>query len=145
MTAERPSILVLCTGNSARSQMAAGYLRHYLGDRFEILSAGTRPAAEIHPLAIDVMREVGVTVEGRPKDYREYLGGVAPRFVIIVCDGAAKECPAVWPGAMERLLWPFEDPAAAQGSGETRRRKFREVRDQIDRKVRDWATNVTAA
>ncbi len=142
MTTRKPSILVLCTGNSARSQIAAGYLERHVGDRFEVLSAGSRPADEIHPLAIEVMCEEGIELAGEPTDYRDYLGTLAPDYLILVCDGAAKECPAVWPGAIERLLWPFEDPAAAEGSEEERRIKFRQVRDQIHDRIRAWAAGL---
>jgi arsenate reductase len=135
------SLLVLCTGNSARSQIAAAYLRKYAGDRFEVHSAGTEPVDEIHPMAIEVMREQGITVEGEPQDYREYLD-LVPYRLIIVCDGAAKSCPAAGPGTANRLLWPFDDPAAAEGSDEEKLEKFREVRDKIDRKIREWLGTV---
>ncbi len=136
----RASILVLCTGNSARSQIAAGYLAKYVGDRFEVLSAGSEPAERIHPLAIEVMREEGIEIEGEPTDLRDYLGTLAPDYVIIVCESAARACP-VWPGPTERLLWPFDDPAAAEGSDEERLAKFRAVRDQIHDKVRGWVAD----
>lgn len=136
------SILVLCTGNSARSQMAAAFLERYAGDRFDVYSAGTVPASEVHPMAIEVMRERGLAIEGEPEDYRKYLGELSPYFLIIVCDGAAKSCPAVWPGSMERLLWPFEDPAAAEGTDAERLARFREVRDEIDLKIRTWLRTV---
>jgi arsenate reductase len=136
------SLLVLCTGNSARSQIAAGYLERYLGDRFDVYSAGTEPAEAVHPLAIEVMREVGIEVTSEPEDYRKYLGKLAPYRLIIVCDGAAKACPAVWPGTTGRLLWPFDDPAAAEGTEEERLAKFREVRDQIDAKIREWGSGL---
>jgi arsenate reductase len=136
----KPAILVLCTGNSARSQMAEAILRRQLGDRFEVLSAGTEPAARVNPLAVEVMAEEGYDLSGqRPKHLRDYLGKVPVHTVIIVCDGAAKSCPAVWPGAYERLLWPFPDPAVADGSEEERRAVFRTVRDAIAARVADWA------
>ncbi len=136
-----PSILVLCTGNSARSQIAAAYLEEYLGDRFEVLSAGSEPAERIHPLAIEVMREEGIEVSGEPTDYRDYLGTLSPRYVIIVCQEAARACP-VWPGPTERLVWTFEDPAAADGTEDERRGKFRAVRDEIHDRIRDWAAGL---
>lgn len=136
------SILVLCTGNSARSQMAAAFLARYAGDRFDVYSAGTEPADAIHPLAIAAMRDQGIEIEGKPTDYREYLGELSPYFLITVCDGAAESCPAVWPGAVERLHWPFEDPAAAEGSDEQQLAKFREVRDEIHLKIRTWLRTV---
>ncbi len=143
MNDTRASILVLCTGNSARSQIAAAYLTKYLGDRFDVHSAGSEPAREIHPLAIAVMAEEGIVVGGEPTDYREYLGSLTPAYLIIVCDGAARACP-VWPGPTERLLWPFEDPAAAEGSDEERLARFRVVREQIRDRIRDWAAHLPA-
>ncbi len=135
------SILVLCTGNSARSQMAAAFLEQYLGDRFAIFSAGTEPVAAIHPLAIEAMRAKGFELTGQPKDAREFFESLSPRYAITVCDGAAETCP-VWPGPTERLHWPFEDPAAAEGSDEERLTKFREVRDQIEEKIRSWSAEL---
>ena len=146
MTVDRgPSILVLCTGNSARSQIAAAYFEKYAGDRFSVYSAGTRPADEVHPLAIEVLREQGIEVGSEPTDYRDYLGVVSPYYLVVVCDGAAKECPAVWPGSRKRLLWPFEDPAAAEGTDEEKLAKFREVRDKIEQRIRNWAAGLPTA
>ena len=142
----KPAILILCTGNSARSQMAEAILERAAGDRFDVLSAGTEPAERVHPLAVEVMAEQGYDLSGkRPKHLREYLGIAPVHTVIIVCDGAAKSCPAVWPGAHERLLWPFPDPAAVQGDEATRRQAFRQVRDGIADQVRDWAATHLAA
>ena len=136
----KPAILVLCTGNSARSQMAEALLRREVGDRFDVLSAGTEPAARVNPLAVEVMAEQGYDLSGQhPKHLREYLGVAPVRTVIIVCDGAAKSCPAIWPGAYERLFWPFPDPAAVEGDEETRREAFRRVRDGLAEQVRTWA------
>lgn len=138
MQPTRAGILVLCTGNSARSQMAAGYLEQYVGDRYAVESAGTEPAAEVHPLAVEAMAEVGISIRDTPKDYRAVIGRMNPEHVIVVCDGAAQACPAAATGPAERLHWPFEDPAAATGSAEAKLSKFREVRDQIDRKILSW-------
>lgn len=136
----RPAILVLCTGNSARSQMAEAILRRRLGDRFEVLSAGTEPAERIHPLAVEVMAEAGYDLSGqRPKHLREFLGTAAVHTVIIVCDGAARTCPAIWPGARQRLLWPLPDPAAAAGDDPARRAAFRAVRDALEERVEAWS------
>ena len=136
----KPAILVLCTGNSARSQMAEAILERAVGDRFDVLSAGTEPAERVHPLAVEVMAEQGYDLSGkRPKHLREYLGVAPVRTVIIVCDGAAKSCPAIWPGAHERLLWPFPDPAAVEGDEAVRRQAFREVRDALGKRVGEWA------
>jgi arsenate reductase len=139
MTERGPGVLVLCTGNSARSQMAEAFLRKHGGDRFPVYSAGTEPAAEVNPLTVEVMRERGLDLSGRrPEHLRRYLGTVPVHTVIIVCDGAAKSCPAVWPGAQRRLLWPFEDPAGFEGTPEQRLGKFREVRDAIEARVVSW-------
>jgi arsenate reductase (thioredoxin) len=136
---DRRGLIVLCTGNSCRSQMAEAFLRHYAGDRHDVYSAGTEPAARIHPLTVQVMEEAGFQLSGqRPKGISEYLGRVSIHTAIIVCDGAARSCPAVWPGMMERLLWPFEDPAAFAGTDEQTLAKFREVRDAIEARVREW-------
>jgi arsenate reductase len=120
--------------------MAEAILRRAVGDRFEVLSAGTEPAPRVHPLAVEVMAEQGYDLSGqRPKHLREYLGTAPVHTVVIVCDGAAKSCPAIWPGAHERLLWPFPDPAAADGDEEQRRQTFRVVRDAIAARVAEWA------
>lgn len=139
MTERGPGVLVLCTGNSARSQMAEAFLRKHGGDRFPVYSAGTEPAAEINPLTVEVMRESGIDLAGRrPEHLRRYLGTVPVHTVIIVCDGAAKTCPAIWPGAQRRLMWPFDDPTAVEGGEEQRLGKFREVRDAIEARVVGW-------
>lgn len=134
-----PGVIVLCTGNSARSQMAAGFLEREVAGRFPVYSAGTEPADEVHPLAVAVMQEKGIDISGRrPRHLREFLGVVPIHTIAIVCDGAAKSCPAVWPGARDRLMWPLEDPAAFAGDEEARLEKFRQVRDALEQKVRDW-------
>ena len=135
----RQTVLFLCTGNSCRSQMAEAFLRHMAGERFEALSAGLEPAAEIHPLAVRVMAENGLDLSGqRPKGVREYLVRRTAQIVITVCDRAAQRCPTTWPGALERLHWPFDDPAAFEGDQPTKLAKFREVRDQIEDRLRFW-------
>lgn len=134
-----PGVLVLCTGNSARSQMAAAFLRLHGGGRFAVYSAGTEPAAAVHPLTVRVMQERGIDLSGiRPEHLRRYLGTVPVHTVVIVCDAAARSCPAVWPGAQRRLNWPFDDPAAAEGSEDERLEKFREIRDAIEARVVGW-------
>jgi arsenate reductase len=130
---------VLCTGNSCRSQITEALLRHRGGERLEVFSAGTEPAAEVHPLAIRVMSEMGLDLEGQyPKDYRVYLDRVPIQVLITVCDGAAASCPAVWPGVVERVHWPTEDPAAFVGGEAETLAKFRRVRDELDGRVQDW-------
>lgn len=128
----KPNILILCTGNSCRSQMAEGYLRHSVADHFDIHSAGTEPKSEVHPLAVQVMAEDGIDISGhRPKDLQEFLGHMMVRYLIIVCDGANESCPRIWPGMVNRLYWPFDDPAAFEGSPEATLNEFRRIRDEI--------------
>jgi arsenate reductase len=131
-------VLFLCTGNSARSQMAEAFLREYGGDRFEAYSAGLEPSV-INPYVYRVMREVGLDLAGqRSKDIGEYMGKVHFGYMITVCANAEERCPAVFPGMGQRLHWPFEDPAAFEGSEEETLAKFREVRDQIKQRIKDW-------
>lgn len=138
-----PNILVLCTGNSCRSQIAEGYLRHFAADRFDVYSAGTDPKEEVHPLAVEVMAEDGVDISGQhPKGVKEYLGRMAVRYLIIVCGGANETCPRIWPGMLHRLYWPFDDPAVFEGSPEETRNEFRRVRDEIKLRILGWLKEV---
>lgn len=138
---DKPIVLFLCTGNSARSQMAEAFLRKYAGDRYEAISAGVEPKG-INPLTVKVMNEVGISLDGhRSKSLDEYLGKVQVLYAITVCEKAEKACPAVWPFTFNRLFWPFDDPAACEGSEEVRLTKFREVRDQIESKIREWVAS----
>jgi arsenate reductase len=141
MSRAKDRVLFLCTGNSARSQMAEGLLREMAGDRYEALSAGMEPQPEVHPLAVRAMAEIGIDIsEQQPKPVREYLGLERIRWLIIVCDRAKQTCPRVWPLLAEdaRLYWPFDDPAAAAGSGEERLAVFRRVRDEIRERLEAW-------
>jgi arsenate reductase (thioredoxin) len=134
-----PNILVLCTGNSCRSQMAEGYLRHYAGARFNAFSAGTEPNDNVHLLAVKVMAEDGVDISAQtPHSVKEYLGRLSVRYLIIVCGDAEKSCPRIWPGMLRRLFWPFDDPATFEGSPEERLREFRRVRDEIKQQILSW-------
>jgi arsenate reductase len=129
----KPRVLILCTGNSARSQMAEGLMRHEAGGRFEVYSAGTRPS-QVRPEAIAVMAEIGLDISGhRSKSVDEFVGQDLD-FVITVCDNAKETCP-VFPGAVKRLHWPFEDPAAVEGSEEVRKAAFRRTRDRIHGRI----------
>ncbi len=131
-------VLFLCTGNSARSQMAEAFLRHYAGDRFEAYSAGLEPKG-IHPLTVRVMEEIGVPLTGQySKDVREYIGKLHFGYLITVCANAEERCPTAFPGVSQRLHWALDDPAAVKGSVEDQLAKFREIRDQIDRRIREW-------
>ena len=138
MTKER--LLVLCTGNSARSQMAEGLFRETVGDRFEVFSAGTKPTA-VRPEAVAIMHEVGIDISAhRSKSADEFLGQKF-RYVVTVCDNARESCP-IFPGKAERIHWSFDDPAAVQGGPVERESAFRRVRDQIARKVQEFAAGI---
>jgi arsenate reductase len=131
-------VLFLCTGNSARSQMAEALLRKYGGDRFEPHSAGLEPK-RLHPYTIRVMDEAGIDVsEQTPKGVDVYLGRTLFQYLITVCDDADRNCPTVWPGVNKRMHWSFQDPAAVEGTEEEKLAKFREVRDLIEKKIREW-------
>ncbi|MEI6233788.1 MAG: arsenate reductase ArsC [Planctomycetota bacterium] len=133
-----PNLLVLCTGNSARSQIAEEFFRKHGSDLFNAFSAGTDPKG-VNPLTVESMAEVGVDMSGhRSKHLNEYLGHVFMHTLITVCGNADSSCPTSWPGVHERLFWPFEDPAAATGTHEERLAKFRIVRDQIEAKIVAW-------
>lgn len=122
-------VLILCTGNSARSQMAEGLLKHLAGDRFEVHSAGTRPAV-VRPEAIAVLRELGIDISGNRSKHVDEFAGDAFDYVLTVCDNARESCP-VYPGHANRFHHSFDDPAAVRGSEEERLSAFRRVRDEI--------------
>lgn len=133
-------VLFLCTGNSARSQMAEALLRRRAGDRFDVYSAGLEPRG-IHPMTVRVMEEVGVNMEGhRSKPLNEFLGSLRVQYAITVCQQAEQSCPSVWPFTTHRLFWPFEDPAAFEGTEAEQLQTFREVRDRIDERIERWLT-----
>lgn len=133
------NVLVLCTGNSCRSQMAEGFLREYAGERFNVYSAGTEPKDEIHPLAVQVMAEAGIDISRQhPKGLKEFLGRLPVRYLIVVCDAANESCPRIFPGMAERLFWPFDDPAAFKGSPEETAAEFRRVQDEIRERILAW-------
>jgi arsenate reductase len=139
------NILILCTGNSARSQMAEAFLKKYAGDRFNVYSAGMEPKG-LNPLAIRVMNEVGIDISGcYSKDVKEFMGVRHYRFVITNCSKAEENCPeALWASAFTRLHWPFDDPAAVEGDEAEKLAKFRQVRDQIDQKIQSWLAEIEA-
>lgn len=129
-------VLILCTANSARSQMAEGLLRAIAGDQFDVFSAGARPSM-VNPLAIQAMDERGIDIRlHRSKSLNEFLDQPFD-YVITVCDNAAEVCP-VFPGPARRIHWSFPDPAAVEGSEEARLAAFRQVRDAIEEQFKTW-------
>jgi arsenate reductase len=133
----KAEVLFLCTGNTARSQMAEGLLRAQAGDRFEVYSAGLDPRP-LNPLAIAVMAEVGIDISRHEStDVCAYPGHMHFGYLITVCDRAAANCP-IFPGISQRLDWSLEDPAAAQGSDEERLAVFRRERDQLTALIEEF-------
>jgi arsenate reductase len=135
-------VLFLCTHNSARSQMAEGFLRALGGDRFEAASAGTE-ATPVHPLAIRVMDEVGLDLSGHSSKTFEQFLAQPWDYVVTVCDTANERCP-MFPARTTRLHWSFEDPSSAAGSEEEKLQAFRRIRDEILAKTRSWITRPEA-
>ena len=125
----KKTVLILCTGNSARSQMAEGILRHDAGDRFEVSSAGTHPS-RVRTEAVAVMRELGIDISSQRSKSVDEFAARAFDYVLTVCDNAKESCP-IYPGHGNRLHHSFEDPAAVQGPEEDKLAAFRRVRDQI--------------
>ena len=130
-------VLILCTGNSARSQMAEGLLRHDAGASFRVASAGTKPS-HVRPEAIAAMHEIGIDISGQRSKSVDEFAGQGFDYVITVCDNARESCP-VFPAATKRLHWSLEDPAALPGTEEQRRAEFRRVRDQLRALLRQFA------
>lgn len=134
----KPTLLVLCTGNSCRSHLGEGLLRAAAGDIFEVVSAGSKPAGYVHPMAIEAMREIGIDISGHTsKHMREFLDREI-ETVITVCGNADQACP-VFPGQLNRHHWPFEDPAHAVGTEEEKMAVFRRVRDEIRQRFTAYA------
>ena len=143
---KRRKVLFLCTQNSARSQMAEGFLRHLAGERFEAYSAGIEPTDGIHPCAVEAMREVGIDISSQyPKRLNSYLGRVGFNYLVIVCARAEKNCPKTFPGVNTRFSWIFEDPRSDESVPyDSMLERFRAVRDEIEWKIRDWLDNPEA-
>lgn len=134
----KPTILILCTGNSCRSHLAEGILQRALGDQYNVVSAGSKPAGYVHPLAIKAMSEIGIDIGGhRSKHLDEFLTREV-ETVITVCGNADQACP-VFPGQLNRHHWGFDDPAHATGSEEEQMAIFRRVRDEIRRVFEAYA------
>ena len=138
-TTGKKRVLLLCTGNSARSQMAEGLLRNDGGARFEVESAGVSPS-RVRPEAIEAMREIGVDISGQRSKSVEEFAGQAFDYVITVCDNAREQCP-IYPAETERIHWSFDDPAAAEGDESERLAVFRRVRDEIRARLREFASS----
>jgi arsenate reductase len=147
-TMDKPKVLFLCTGNSARSQIAEAFLRAYAGDHFEVHSAGLEPKDAILPEVHAVMMERGLDMAGQtPKSVTKYLGNTVFAHTITVCGDAEENCPAVFLSMGRHEHWPFEDPAKFQGSDADRLEFTRQVRDQIDHRILHWleAQNIVPA
>lgn len=132
MSAEKPTILILCTGNSCRSHLAEGLLRATAGDLFNIVSAGSKPAGYVHPLAIAALKEIGIDISGHHSKHMKEFMDQPIETVITVCGNADQACP-IFPGQVNRHHWPFEDPAHATGTDEELMVIFRRVRNEIRR------------
>ena len=133
-------VLFLCTGNSARSQMAEAFLRKYGSERYEAHSAGLDPKA-LNPFTVQVMNEAGIDISAqKSKGVNTYLGKMLFQYLITVCDDAEKNCPTTWPGISHKLHWSFEDPAKFEGTPQEKLAKFREVRDLIETRIKTWLT-----
>jgi arsenate reductase len=130
MPAAKPTILILCTGNSCRSHLAEGFLRAAAGDFLNVQSAGSKPAGYVHPLALQVMREVGIDLSAHHSKHMNDFLSQPVETVITVCGNADQACP-IFPGQLNRHHWGFYDPAHATGTEEERLAVFRQVRDQI--------------
>jgi len=130
LNSQLPTILILCTGNSCRSHLAEGILRAAVGDAATVASAGSNPAGYVHPVAIEVMAEIGIDISGHTSNHLNEFLDQNVHTVITVCGNADQACP-VFPGQVNRHHWPFEDPAKATGSEEEIRATFRRVRDEI--------------
>lgn len=137
MTAKE-RVLILCTGNSARSQMAEGLLRHMAGDRFDVFSAGTLETY-VRPQAIEAMREIGIDIREQYSKSQDRFAGQPFDYVITVCDNAREHCPN-FPGKAARIHWSVDDPAFTGTTEEERLAAFRRVRDELAERLREFAT-----
>ncbi len=137
---KKARVLILCTGNSARSQIAEGLLRHDAGDRFEVFSAGAKPS-QVRPEAIAAMREVGIDLSDHRSKHVDEFAGQHFDYVLTVCDHANEVCP-VFPQATTKLHHSFDDPAACTGTEEEKLASFRRVRDELREHLRNFAEGV---
>ena len=135
---ERPTILILCTGNSCRSHLAEGILRAATGGRINVASAGSQPAGYVHPMAVEVMKEIDIDISSHTSKHLNDFLEHDIHTVITVCGNADSECP-VFPGQVQKYHWPFEDPAQAKGNDGEKLTIFRRVRDEIREKFETYA------
>jgi len=135
----RPTALIVSTGDSCRSQIAAGFLRQVAGDHLDVLTAGTQPSSQLHPLAVKIMAEIHVDIAAsKPTAVSEYLGKRDIDYLITVTTEAESQIPPSPPGVRQRLHWPFDDPATAEGTEFEKLRSFRCVRNEIAFQVKKW-------
>ena len=134
----KPLVLILCTGNSCRSHLAEGLLRHYAGDILDVHSAGSHPAGHVHPMAIQVMAELGLDISTHTSKHLNTFLTRPVETVITVCGNADQVCP-VFPGQVNRHHWPFFDPAKVEGTDTEKLQVFRTVRDEIARTFAAYA------
>jgi arsenate reductase len=140
----KPRVLFLCTHNQARSQMAEALRRKHAGDRFEVYSGGLEPL-DIHPSTVKVMEEVGLDIsEHRTKGIEQWLGRRHFGYLITVCAKAEPLCPT-FPGVSQRLFWPIEDPVASEDVADDELQRFREARDEIERRILEWLAELNEA
>lgn len=133
---DKKRVLFLCTGNAARSQMAEGLARAFHGDVLDVVSAGSRPAGWVHPLAIRAMAEIGVDISDQESKPAEPFLNEPFDVVVTVCDSAAKDCPR-WPGAKRIEHWPIQDPSWGEDDESTRFQRFEETRDDLKQRIDD--------
>ncbi len=138
MPQSKPTVLILCTGNSCRSHLAEGILRAAAGDILDVVSAGSKPAGYVHPLAIKSMREIGIDISQHTSKHMNEFIARDIETVITVCGHADQVCP-IFPGQMNRHHWPFEDPAHTEGTEEQKLEAFRRIRNEIRRTLTAYA------
>ena len=135
---EQEDVLFLCTGNSARSQMAEGMLGHYAGGCYEVFSAGLEPRS-VKPLAVKAMDEIGIDISNQTsKGIDRFLGKETIHYAVFVCEKAEENCPSIYTLALNKLSWHMEDPAAFEGREDKKIEKFRETRGELDSRIKRW-------